>query len=196
MTPWTAACQASLSITNSRSLLILKFVKSVIPSNHLILWRLLLLLLPSIFPSIRVFSKESVLRIRWPNIGVSASASVLPMNIQDWFPWQLDSAVCPRAGTHWTKNHGTEVGMALITTLSHLFGEFLLPSHATQLWLIPVPYSGEEGAASITKRHNKNFIKPKARDSLDGPVVKNPPANAGDMDPISGSGRFHMLWGN
>ena len=89
VTPWTAACQASLSITNSWSLLKLKSTESVIPSNHLILWRPLLLLLPSIFPSIRVFSKESVLCIRWPNIGVSASASVLPMNIQDWFPWQL-----------------------------------------------------------------------------------------------------------
>ena len=57
----------------------------VMPPNHLILCHPLLLL-PSIFPSIRVFSNESVLCIRWPNIGVSASASVLPMNIQDWFP--------------------------------------------------------------------------------------------------------------
>ena len=54
-------------------------------SNHLVFCHPLLLL-PSIFPSIRVFSNESVLRIRWPNIGVSASASVLPMNIQGWFP--------------------------------------------------------------------------------------------------------------
>ena len=54
-------------------------------SKHLILCRPFLLQ-PSIFPSIRVFSNESVLRIRWPNIGVSASASVLPVNIQDWFP--------------------------------------------------------------------------------------------------------------
>ena len=60
-------------------------IQSVMPSNHLILCHPLLLP-PSIFPSIRVFSNESVLRIRWPNIGVSASASVLPMNIQDWFP--------------------------------------------------------------------------------------------------------------
>jgi len=80
-TPWTAACQASLSITNYWNLSII----SVMPSNHLILCHPLLLLL-SIFPSIRVFSNESVLHIRWPNIGVSASASVLPMYIQDWFP--------------------------------------------------------------------------------------------------------------
>ena len=84
-TPWIAARQASLSITNSRSLLKLMSIESVMPSNYLILC-CPLLLLPSIFPSIRVFSNESVLHIRWQSIGVSASASVLPMNIQDWFP--------------------------------------------------------------------------------------------------------------
>ena len=63
-TPWTAACQASLSILNSWSLLKLMSIESVMPSNHLILCRPLLLL-PSIFPSIRVFSNESVLHIRW-----------------------------------------------------------------------------------------------------------------------------------
>ena len=85
MTPWTAAHQASLFITNSRSLLKLKSIESVMPSNHLILYHPLFLL-PSIFPSTGVFSNESVLHIRSPNIGESASASVLPMNIQDWFP--------------------------------------------------------------------------------------------------------------
>ena len=65
VTPWTAAHQASLSITNSRSLLKLMSIESVMPSNHLILCRPLFLL-PSIFPSIRVFSNESVLHIRWP----------------------------------------------------------------------------------------------------------------------------------
>ena len=64
-TPWSAARQASLSITNSWSLPKLIFIESVMPSNHLILCRPLLLL-PSIFPSIRVFSNESALRIRWP----------------------------------------------------------------------------------------------------------------------------------
>ena len=62
--PWTAACQASLSITNSWSLLKLMSIESVMPSNHLILCRPLFL--PSVFPSIRVFSNESVLHIRWP----------------------------------------------------------------------------------------------------------------------------------
>ena len=65
VTLWTAACQASLSITNSRSLLKLMSIESLTPSNHLILCHPLLLL-PSIFPSIRVFSNESALRIRWP----------------------------------------------------------------------------------------------------------------------------------
>ena len=65
MTPWTAAHQASLSFINSRSLLKLKSIKSVMPSNHLIPCHPLLLP-PSIFPSIRVFSNESVLCIRWP----------------------------------------------------------------------------------------------------------------------------------
>ena len=63
--PWTVPHQASLSITNSRNLLKLTSIKSVMPSNHLILCHPLLLL-PSIFPSIRVFSNESVLCIRWP----------------------------------------------------------------------------------------------------------------------------------
>ena len=64
-TPWTAAFQASLSFTISWSLLKLMSIESVIPSNHLILWHPLLLL-PSIFPRIRIFSNESVLRIKWP----------------------------------------------------------------------------------------------------------------------------------
>ena len=89
VTPWTAARQASLSIINSRSLLKLMSIASVMPSNlcHLILCHPLLL--PSVFPSIRVFSNELVLCIRGQSIGVSASASVLPMNIQDWFPLWL-----------------------------------------------------------------------------------------------------------
>ena len=84
-TPWTAAHQASLSITNSRSPPKLMSIELVMPSNHLILCRPLLLL-PSIFPSIRVFSNKSALHNRWPSIGVSASTSVLPMNTQDCSP--------------------------------------------------------------------------------------------------------------
>ena len=89
-TPWTAACQASLSITNSRSLLKLISFELVMPSNHLILCRPLLLP-PSVFPSIRVFSNESALCIRWPkcwsfsfNIGPSNEYSGLISFRMDW----------------------------------------------------------------------------------------------------------------
>ena len=88
VTPWTATRQASLSVSNSRSLLKLMFIKLVMPSNHLVFCSLHLLL-PSIFPSIRVFPKESALRKGDQSIGVSVSASVLPMNIPDWFPLRL-----------------------------------------------------------------------------------------------------------
>ena len=71
--PWTAARQASLSITNSQSLLRFMSIESVMPSNHLIL------LLPSVFPSIRIFSSESVLCIRWPKYW-SFSFSISPSN--------------------------------------------------------------------------------------------------------------------
>ena len=77
-TPWTAACQASPSITNSRSVLKLMSMQLVIPSNHLIFCHPLLLL-PSIFPSIKVFSNESVLRIRWPKYW-NFSFSISPSN--------------------------------------------------------------------------------------------------------------------
>ena len=77
-TPWTAARQASLVITNSRSLLRLMSIESVMPSNQLILYRPLLLL-PSIFPSIRVFSNESALHIRWPKYWCF-SFSISPIN--------------------------------------------------------------------------------------------------------------------
>ena len=87
VTPWTAVYQASLSLTISQSLP--KFIsnKLVIPSNHLILCYPLLLL-PSMFPSIRVFPNELAVRIRWP-----ASASVLPRSIQGWFPLTLTGLI-------------------------------------------------------------------------------------------------------
>ena len=85
VTPWTAACQASRSITNSRSLLKLMSLESVMPSNHLILCRPLLLP-PSIFPKSGCFQMSQFFTSSGQNIGVSASASDLPVNIQDWFP--------------------------------------------------------------------------------------------------------------
>ena len=91
MIPWTAAHQASLSITNSWCLLKLMSIESAMPSNHLILYHPFLLP-PSIFPRIRVFSKESVLRIRWPKCW-SFSFSISPSSVysglisfrMDWF---------------------------------------------------------------------------------------------------------------
>ena len=92
VTPWTTACQASLSITNSQSLLKLMSIKSVMPSSHLMLCHSLVIL-PSIFPSIKVFFNESALHIRWPKYWSlkywRTSPSVHPMNIQDWFPLGL-----------------------------------------------------------------------------------------------------------
>ena len=87
-TPWTAARQASLFFTNSQSLLKLVSTGPMMPSNHLILCHLLLLL-PSIFPRIRVFSNESALASGSQSTGASAVASVIPRNIQGWFPLGL-----------------------------------------------------------------------------------------------------------
>ena len=84
-TPWTPACKASLSITNSRGPLKVMSIASVMPPNRLIL-SCPLLLLPSIFPSIKVFSVSQFFASGGQSIGVSASASVLSVNIQDWFP--------------------------------------------------------------------------------------------------------------
>ena len=78
VTTWTAACQASLSITNSQSLLKLTSIQSMMPSNHLFLCRPCLLL-PSVFPIIRVFSNESVLHIKWPKYW-SFSFNIGPSN--------------------------------------------------------------------------------------------------------------------
>ena len=106
MTPRTAAHQASLSITNSQSPPKLMSVESVMQSNHLILSRPLLPL-PSIFPSIRIFSNESALALGGLSIGVSASTSVLPMNTQDWSPlrwtgWILQSKELSRVFSNTT----------------------------------------------------------------------------------------------
>ena len=87
VTAWITACQATLSITNSWSLRKLMSIESEMPSSHLILC-LPLLLLPSIPPSIRVFSNESALHIRWPKYW-SFSFNISPsMNTQDWSPWE------------------------------------------------------------------------------------------------------------
>ena len=117
VTPWTAAHQASLSITNSRSLLKLMSIESVMPSNHLILCHPLLLL-PSIFPSIQVFSNGSALRIRWPKYW-SFSFSISPSNE---YSGLIDSSVLSflysptltSIHDHW-KNHSLWLDILLLT---------------------------------------------------------------------------------
>ena len=98
-TPWTAVCQASLSITNSRSLPKLKSIESVMPSSQLILCRPLLLP-PSIFPSIGVLSNESVLCIGWPMYW-SFSFNISPSNDAELWPARAD------CGPHWGLSPGT-----------------------------------------------------------------------------------------
>ena len=117
VTPWTRAPQASLFITNCQSLLKLMSIESMMPPNHLILCRRLLLL-PSIFPSIRVFSNEQLFVSGGQSIGVSASTSVLPMNIQDgfflgWTGWiSLQSLSCVQLFvTPWTVAHQASLSM-------------------------------------------------------------------------------------
>ena len=95
--PWTVASQASLSFTISRSLLKFLSTESVMPSNHLILCHMLLLL-PSVFPSIRVFSNESALRMRWPNywsfsFSITPSKEIPGLISSEWTGW---SPCCPR----------------------------------------------------------------------------------------------------
>ena len=124
MTPWTAALQASLSFTNSQSLLKLMSIESVMPSNHLILCHPLLLL-PSIFSSIRVFSKELVLCIRWPKYW-SFSFSISPCNEHsmlisfriDWFIFLGSKITADGDCSHEIKRHVIISRSALIFTFT------------------------------------------------------------------------------
>ena len=125
MTSWTAACQASLSITNSQSRLKPMSIESVMPSNDLILCFPFSSCLPS-FSASGCFP-ESVLRIRWPNIGTSALASVLPMNIQDSFPLGLTGLISLLSNgfSSPTPQFKTTTYLAL----SFLYGPTLIPIH-------------------------------------------------------------------
>ena len=128
--PWTTACQASLSITNSQSLLRLISSESVMPSNHLILCHALPLL-PSIFPSVRVFSNESALRIRWPmywsfsfNISPSNEHSGLISFRMDW----LDLLAAQRNLKSLLQHHSSKASILrcsafFIVQLSHDYWE-------------------------------------------------------------------------
>ena len=123
-TPWTVARQASMSITNFWSLL------KLVSINNLILCRPFLLL-PSVLPNIRVFSNESVLHIRFPNIGASASASVLPMNIQDWFPLGLTGLIALQSKGLSKVFSNTQFKSINSLVLSFLHGPTLTSIHAS-----------------------------------------------------------------
>ena len=111
VTPWTVALQASLSITNSWSLLKLMSIESVMPSSHLILGRPLLLL-PLIFPASGSFQMSQFFKSGGQSIGASVSASILPMNTQDWSPLEW---------TGWTSLQSKE--------LSRVFSNTTLQKH-------------------------------------------------------------------
>ena len=143
VTPWITACQASLSITNSWSLLKLKPIESVMPSSHLILCHPLLLL-PPVRPSIRVFSNESTLHMRWPSTGVPASVSVLPMNTQDWSPLGCTAWISLQSKglspwkihlTKWLWSH-----LALLFPIWFYSWDCLIPSRKGGCLVLPLPY--------------------------------------------------------
>ena len=127
-TPWTAAHQALLSSIVSQNLLKFISIKSVMLSNHLILWQTLLLL-PSSLPRIRIFSSELALHISGQSIGASASASVLPMSIQGWFPLELTvwSPFSPRDSQESSPAPQFKTINSLV--LSLLYGSTLTPIH-------------------------------------------------------------------
>ena len=136
-TPWTSARQASLSITNSQSLLKLMSTESVIPSNHLILCHPLLLP-PSIFPSI-VFSNESVLCIKWPKHWSFSRSISPPMNIQDWFPSELTGLIS-------LQSKGLSRVFSNTTVLKHqIFGTQL------SLWSNSHPYMTTGKTIALTR---------------------------------------------
>ena len=141
-------------------------IESVMPSNHLILCHPLLFL-PSIFPSSRVVSDESVLHIRWQNIGASASVSVLPMNIQDWFPLGLAGLISLQS-----KSKGLSRVFPNTTVQKHqLFGAQL-----SLCFSHPYMTTGKTKALTIWGFPDKS-------------VGKESAWNAGDTGWISGSGR-------
>ena len=141
-TPWTAACQASLSITNSQSLPKLISIESVMPSIHIILCRPLLL--PSIFPSNRVFWNESALRIRWPKCW-SFSFNISPSsNTQDW---------SPLGWTGWISLHQTKMAINSLITYRTNTG---LISMVPDLLFIP-QYVGLLLKASVSNKWYHKF---------------------------------------
>ena len=130
VTPWTAACQASLSFTISQGFFKFMSIESMMLSNHLTLWRPLLLM-PSIFPSIRVFSSESALHIGGQSIGASALASVLPMTLQGWYPLGLTGLISLQSKGLSRIFSITTIEIINSSVLSLLYGPALKSIHGT-----------------------------------------------------------------
>ena len=124
VTPWPAACQAPLASTISWGLFKFTSIESAMLSNHLVLC-CPLLLLSSIFPSIKVFSNELTLHIRWQSIGASASASVLPMNIQCWFLLRLTGLISLQSKGLSTVFSSTTILTIYSLVLNFLYGPAL-----------------------------------------------------------------------
>ena len=127
-TPWIAARQASLSITNSWNLLKLKSIESVMPSNHLILCHPLLLL-PSTFPKSGSFQMSQFFTSGGQSIGVSASAPVFPVNTQDWFPLGWTGWISLQSKGLSRDFSSTTVKSINFSALSFLYSPTLLPIH-------------------------------------------------------------------
>ena len=126
--PWTAACHISLSTTNSQSLLKLMSIKLVMPSSHLILCRPLLLL-PSIFPSIRIFSNELALTSGSQSIVTSASASFFLMNIQSWFSLGLTDLISFQLKRLSSLNQSHSSKVSILWCSIRLYGPTLTSVH-------------------------------------------------------------------
>ena len=135
-TPRTAVCQASLSITSSQSLLKLISITLVMPSNHLILCRPLLLPL-QFFPTLGSFPINQFFTAGGQSVGVSASASALPMNIPDWFPLRLTSWIS-------LQSKGPSRVFSNTTVQKHQFSSTIRPSRANTLKRCPLHYMGLE----------------------------------------------------
>ena len=148
-TPWTTAHQASLSITNSPSLLKLMSIELVILSNYLILcWHLLRLL--SIFPSTRVFSNESVLCIRRPEYWSFSFSTVLAMNIQDWFPLGLTGLISLLS---------KGLSRVFSNSFSHRANVYLHEEFMGERNHVNVRYVGSSSAKALTYIHTEQLTQ-------------------------------------
>ena len=169
-TPWTAARQASLSITNSQSLLRLTSIESVMPPSHLILCRPLLLLFP-IPPCIRVFSNESTLRMRWPKYW-SFSFSIIPSKehpglISFRMDW-LDVLAVQGTLKSLLQHHSSKASTLRHSAFCHLFASHLYPVLSLLSSLLLSPQSSTQinqlfvsGKSTITRKCSQEiFINP------------------------------------